>query len=98
EIFTGLEFRRVLFRSLAVHLELPGPLRAQVDRYEASSERSLRLHLLDSDVWVRFGRAERVEDKARVINLLLDQAREQAALQGREIGRASCRERVWLWA
>lgn len=70
--------------ALAVHLELPGPLRAQVDRYEASSERSLRLHLLDSDVWVRFGRAERVEDKARVINLLLDQAREQAALQGRE--------------
>ena len=69
--------------ALEVHQSLPGPLRAQVDRYEAPSDRSLRLHLADSDVWVRFGRAERVDDKAQVIGLLLEQAREQAQVQGR---------------
>jgi hypothetical protein len=35
-------------------------------------------------VWVRFGRAERVGSKAQVIGLLLDQARQQAALTGSE--------------
>jgi cell division protein FtsQ len=70
--------------ALAFHLALPGPVRALVDRYEAPSDRGLRLHLADEGVWVRVGRAERVEAKARVIGLLLDQAREQAAAGGDE--------------
>lgn len=82
--------------ALRVHAALPDALRGMVDRYEAPSDRGLRLHLrapvaagdgapdpvAERGVWVRFGLAQRVEAKARVIGLLLDQAREQAAQQG----------------
>jgi cell division protein FtsQ len=70
--------------ALEVHRQLPGPIRALVERYEAPSDRGLRLGLTVDDVWVRFGRAERVPAKAQVIGLLLDQAREQAELSGVE--------------
>jgi cell division protein FtsQ len=72
--------------ALAVHAALPGPLRALVARYDAPSVPGLRL-LLDAGggeadidrVWVRFGAAERVDAKARVIGLLLDEARARDA-------------------
>jgi cell division protein FtsQ len=83
--------------ALQVHLLLPGPRRATVLRYDAPSDRGLRV-LIDAGadpaggdglpeghsgetvdgVWVRFGTAERVPEKAQVIDLLLAQAREQA--------------------
>lgn len=85
--------------ALAVHAALPADLRVLVERYEAPSDRGLRLLLRarpagdapgpratprdePPGVWVRFGLAQRVAAKARVIGLLLDQAREQAVLQG----------------
>lgn len=76
-----------LRNALAVRGGLPEKLRSQVDRYDAPSERGLRLHLRGGDagdvgVWVRFGSAERVQMKAQVIQLLLDQAREQSELTG----------------
>jgi cell division protein FtsQ len=70
--------------ALAVHAELPGPVRALVDRYDAPSDRGLRVRLAEEGIWVRFGRAERVATKAQVIALLLEQAREQATLRGTE--------------
>lgn len=70
--------------ALAVHLALPSQVRAEVDRYDAPSARGLRLRLAESGIWVRFGPAERVELKAEVMTLLLEQAREQAALAGEE--------------
>lgn len=82
--------------ALRVHAALPDELREMVDRYEAPSDRGLRLRLRapagaetaapgpadERGVWVRFGLAQRVEAKARVIGLLLDQAREQAVRAG----------------
>ncbi|MDP8969018.1 MAG: FtsQ-type POTRA domain-containing protein [Actinomycetota bacterium] len=74
--------------ALSVHTQLPADLRAQVDRYDASGPRSLRLHLRlgpasglsQTGLWVRFGAAERVPDKARVIRALLEQAVGQSQL------------------
>lgn len=78
--------------ALAVHAALPEQLRAMVQRYHAPSARGLRLLLAATPpehrgpptptVWVRFGMADRVEAKARVVELLLAQARDQAAQQG----------------
>ena len=73
--------------ALAVHEELPASLRAAVLHYEAPSERGLRL-LLDGavlgqggdPVWVRMGTAERVEAKAQVLVLLLEQVRADGGL------------------
>lgn len=94
----GVEVSDAAVRNaLEVHQALPGPLRTAVVRYEAPSARGLRLLLAgpeaagrdagpqgdgDDGVWVRFGVAERAADKAQVIGLLLEQAREQAALRG----------------
>lgn len=79
----GIEVSDAAVRNaLDVHTGLPGPVRALVDRYEATSDRGLRLRLAEDGVWVRFGRAERIAAKAQVIGLLLEQAREQAALRG----------------
>lgn len=73
--------------AIAVHRSLPGPLRTSVLRYDVESESDLRF-LLDvpdlvpetqEGLWVRFGLAERIDAKARVLGLLLDQARAQAA-------------------
>jgi cell division septal protein FtsQ len=79
----GVEVVDVAVRNaLAVHLALPGPIRALVASYDAPSDRGLRLLLDQDDIRVRFGLAERVEAKAQVIGLLLEQARAQALLQG----------------
>lgn len=78
--------------ALAVHAGLPGELRERVTRYEAASERGLRVHLSglegagEDGVWVRFGLAERVEAKARVVLLLLEQAAEHADRAGVDRG------------
>lgn len=73
--------------AIAVHRGLPGPLRASVLRYELEPASGLRLLLdvpdltpeTEEGLWVRFGLAERIDGKARVLGLLLDQARAQAA-------------------
>jgi cell division protein FtsQ len=63
--------------ALSVLGSLPGPLRSLVDRYDAPTERGLRIRVAWGEpdaVWVRFGLAERVDAKARAIGLLLEQA------------------------
>lgn len=76
--------------ALAVHAELPASLRTAVVRYDAPSDRGLRM-LLDGSIigeegaeplWVRVGIAERVDDKARVIELLIEQLRTRAGELG----------------
>lgn len=66
--------------ALAVHAALPDHVRQQVVRYSAPDVRGLRVLLRlregRDDVWVRFGTAERVEAKAKVIDALLTQARD----------------------
>jgi hypothetical protein len=61
--------------ALAVHAVLAERWRSAIDRYDAPSERGLRLHLVlerDHDgIWVRFGSAERGEEKSRVLQALL---------------------------
>ncbi|MGH8885358.1 MAG: cell division protein FtsQ/DivIB [Egibacteraceae bacterium] len=83
--------------ALAVHTALPSRLSHAVDRYDAPSERGLRLHLvlpelsgasppapatsssssspLPPGIWVRFGTDERSDEKARVLDALLEQIR-----------------------
>jgi cell division septal protein FtsQ len=81
----GGEIEDVAVRNaLAVHLALPEEVVAQVHVYDAPSDRGLRLHLAQDDVWARVGLAERVPQKGQVIALLLEQVREQAALQGEQ--------------
>lgn len=70
-----------LRNAIAVRNGLPGPLRAAVVRYEAPSERGLRLHL-ERGVVVRFGSAERIGAKARSVGLLLEQIRARADRAG----------------
>ncbi|HEY8338937.1 MAG TPA: FtsQ-type POTRA domain-containing protein [Egibacteraceae bacterium] len=70
--------------ALAVHTQLPSSLAARAERYDAPSERGLRV-LVDG-VWVRFGPAERVADKAAVIETLLRQVREQQERAAAEPG------------
>jgi hypothetical protein len=64
----------------------PRGLRDAVVRYDAASERGLRA-LLDARVldeaaeggiWVRLGTAERMDAKARVVALLLEQIRDES--------------------
>jgi cell division protein FtsQ len=50
---------------------LSGPLRAEVERYEAEGPDELTL-LLRSGVEVRFGRAHRVDEKVRALGAVLD--------------------------
>lgn len=71
--------------ALAVHAALPPRWRHAVDRYDARSQRGLRIHLVLPDssgapsstsaIWVRFGAAERSDEKARVLDALLEQVR-----------------------
>ncbi len=65
----------LLGNALAVYRGLPGPLRAEVERYEASGADDLDL-LLAGGVRVRFGRGERVPEKARVLGALLEEVTE----------------------
>lgn len=50
---------------------LTGPLRAQVVRYDASGPNDLVLRL-ESGVRVRFGRADRVDEKVRALGVILE--------------------------
>lgn len=50
---------------------LSGPLRAQVERYEARGPDELLLHLT-SGIEVRFGRAERLAEKVRALGAVLE--------------------------
>ncbi|MBA2578877.1 MAG: FtsQ-type POTRA domain-containing protein [Euzebyaceae bacterium] len=70
--------------ALAVHAGLPAPLRDAIDRYDAPSDRGLRFHLRPpgaggaaGGVWVRFGAAERIDAKARVLAALIAAAAAQ---------------------
>jgi cell division protein FtsQ len=54
---------------------LSGPLRAEVVRYDAGGPDELDLHLR-SGVEVRFGRAERVDEKVRALGAVLDDVAE----------------------
>lgn len=66
-----------LRNALTVVAQLPASVRAKIERYDAPSARDLRLHLRTGIV-VRFGVAERVEEKARSVELLLAEAAAQA--------------------
>ena len=50
---------------------LTGPLRARVQRYEAAGPDELVLRL-DSGLAVRFGRVDRIEEKARALGVILE--------------------------
>lgn len=67
--------------ALAVRRALPPALSRDVRRYHAPHVAGLRL-LHDSGAWVRFGAAERVAYKARVIDALLAQIRAHARSNG----------------
>ncbi|MFN2557744.1 MAG: cell division protein FtsQ/DivIB [Nitriliruptorales bacterium] len=56
--------------AFAVASALPGPLRADVERYEARGRNDVVL-VLGSGVRARFGRAERVSEKSRALGALL---------------------------
>ena len=51
--------------------ELSGPLRALVERFDADGPDELSLHL-STGVEVRFGRAERVDEKVRALGAVLE--------------------------
>lgn len=51
--------------------ELPGAVRSRVDRYVARAEDELTLQLVDGPV-VHFGRADRVDEKARALGAVLE--------------------------
>jgi cell division protein FtsQ len=70
--------------ALAVRAGLPPHLSNVVDRYDAPSERGLRIHLMlselsgafppaQSGIWVRFGADERSDEKVRILDALLEQ-------------------------
>ncbi|HEX2026373.1 MAG TPA: FtsQ-type POTRA domain-containing protein [Nitriliruptorales bacterium] len=58
--------------AFAVYRALPGPLRARVDRYQAVADDGVELVLSDG-VPVRFGRADRIDEKARALGALLEE-------------------------
>ena len=67
-------------RGLRLHLAAPAAADAAAPAHGDAQEPRTA-----PGIWVRFGRAERVEDKARVIGLMLDQARGQAAQAGQVV-------------
>ncbi|CAN5231736.1 hypothetical protein BH20ACT9_BH20ACT9_22020 [soil metagenome] len=67
--------------ALAVRRGLPRMLATRVRRYHAPDVPGLRF-LHDSGAWVRFGAAERVAFKARVVDALLAQIRAHARSNG----------------
>lgn len=68
--------------ALAVHAALPPAIRKAIDRYDAPSERGLRLHLAGEGgypkVWVRFGSVDHSEQKAQVLEALIQEVRRAA--------------------
>lgn len=67
----GVDVSPSLANAHAALLGLPGPLRSLVDRYVAVAADDLELHLA-SGVVVRFGRAERIDEKARSLGAVLE--------------------------
>lgn len=67
----GVDVSPSLANAHAALLGLPGPLRSLVDRYVAVSADDLELHLA-SGVVVRFGRADRIDEKARSLGAVLE--------------------------
>lgn len=51
--------------------ELPGPLRSEVDRYVALAADDVELRLV-SGIRVAFGRAERIDEKARALGAVIE--------------------------
>lgn len=68
----------------AVLGSLPGPVRSLVDTYVAQAPDELELQLVDG-TRVRFGRAERVDEKARALGAVLED------LEGRTVGEIDVR-------
>lgn len=60
------------WNALAVYTGLPGPLRPQVQRVDAVGPDEAEL-VLRSGTRVRFGRADRLDEKARTLGALLDE-------------------------
>lgn len=75
----------ILRNAMAVYRGLPGPLRAAVQRYEAVGPDDLDL-MLSAGVRVRFGRGDRVAEKARILGALLEAAPEGAVIDVRAPG------------
>lgn len=67
---TGSAEHPALANAVRAWRGLTGPLRARVTRYEARGPDELSLHL-DSEVEVRFGRAERIDEKVRALGAVL---------------------------
>lgn len=57
--------------AFAVYTALPAPLRTEVQRYDAHGPNDVEL-VLANGVRARFGRADRVADKARIMRVLID--------------------------
>lgn len=80
-----VDARPILRNAMAVYRGLPGPLRAAVRRYEAVGPDDLDL-MLSAGVRVRFGRGDRVAEKARILGALLEAAPEGAVIDVRAPG------------
>lgn len=66
----SLRDRPAAWNALAVYTGLPGPLRPQIARVEATGADEAEL-VLRSGTRVRFGRADRLDEKARTLGALL---------------------------
>lgn len=60
-----------LGNAIALHAELPGPLRAEIQRYEAGAPDAVTA-ILRNGIEVLFGRADRVDEKARALGAVLE--------------------------
>lgn len=67
------------WNAFVVHQGLPGPLRTEVVRYEATSPDDVDV-ILTGDLRARFGRATAVPEKARVLGALLGELPEERPL------------------
>lgn len=63
----GLADAHEVFRAL------PGPLRAAVTRYEVGADPGELVLVLESGTRVRFGRAHRIDEKARALSAVLEE-------------------------
>lgn len=71
EVGESVEQSPALANAVRAWRGLTGPLRARVVRYDASGPEALVLRL-DTGVEVRFGRADRIDEKARALGVILE--------------------------